>query len=239
MSPEDRIIIALDTPIVEKAMDLSSKIRDKVSYFKIGKEIFTSAGPDAVIKIKQSGVKVFLDLKYHDIPNTVAKAGIAAASLGADMFNVHASGGLEMMKKCAGEVKDFCAKKNIAPPLIIAVTILTSIPEERLNKELNMPGPLIDRVLLLAELAKKSGLDGVVCSPAEIKSVKENIGSDFLTVSPGIRPSWAARNDQARITTPAEAVAAGGDYLVIGRPVTASEDPSAAAAKILDEIRNQ
>jgi orotidine-5'-phosphate decarboxylase len=235
MEPKDRILIALDVDSAEKALALAGELKDYVGGYKIGKELFTSAGPELVRLISKHS-KVFLDLKYHDIPNTVAGAAKAAANLGVYMFNVHASGGYEMMKAAADAVKQASEESGIKRPLVIAVTILTSINQEILNSELNIQGEVKDQVIHLAKLAKKAGLDGVVASAKETKLIREACGDDFIIVTPGIRPLWAAKGDQKRVVTPKDAVADGSDYIVIGRAITDQPDRVEAAKRILEEI---
>ncbi len=236
ISPKDRILVALDVDSFEKAQFLIDKIASKVGGFKIGKQLFTKEGPMIVNYIINRGGKVFLDLKFHDIPNTVAQAGVSAASLGVLMFNIHCSGGLEMMSACVKSVKEYCAQNNLKKPLIIGVTVLTSISESTLNNELGICGPLNDHVVHLAMLAKQAGLDGVVCSPNEASLIKKACGSDFITVTPGIRPAWSVAGDQKRIATPKFAVENGSDYMVIGRAITGQPDPVEAVDKIIKEL---
>lgn len=235
MKENEKIIVALDVETSEAAANWSGRLKNEVGYFKIGKQLFTAAGPDVVRRIKAEGGRIFLDLKFHDIPNTVAAAAVEAVRLGVDMLNVHALGGLKMMQKAAEAVKSEAKKKGVDKPLLIAVTILTSMNEEALS-EAGIATPLADEVRRLALLAKKAGLDGVVASPMEIRLIKEACGEDFLVVTPGVRPSFAAKNDQKRVMTPAEAVKAGADYLVIGRPITAASDPESAVKRIVEEM---
>ena len=235
MTAKDKIIVALDVETPEAAAAWSARLKKEVGYFKIGKQLFTAAGPDVVRRIKADGGKVFLDLKFHDIPNTVAAAAVEAVRLGVDMLNVHALGGLEMMQKAAEAVKEEALNRGGERPLLIAVTILTSMNEEALS-EAGISTPLAEEVRRLALLAKKAGLDGVVASPMEIRLIKEACSEAFLVVTPGVRPSFAAKNDQRRVMTPAEAVNAGADYLVIGRPITAAEDPESAVSRIVEEM---
>jgi orotidine-5'-phosphate decarboxylase len=204
--------------------------------FKVGKELFTAIGPKIVKEINNSGGKVFLDLKFHDIPNTVAKAGEAATELGVYMFNVHASGGSEMMKAVADAVKNKAAAAGKEKPIVLGVTVLTSINQDVLNNQLNVPGDVQKQVVHLALLAQKAGLDGVICSPQEIKAIRDACGENFVIVTPGIRPAWSESNDQKRITTPRDAIEAGANYMVIGRPITKADNRIEAAKKILEEI---
>ncbi|MFY9312420.1 MAG: orotidine-5'-phosphate decarboxylase [Tepidanaerobacteraceae bacterium] len=223
-----KVIIALDTPDEQKALELVKLLKHKVSVFKVGLELFCSQGPEIVNKINDLGCKVFLDLKFHDIPNTVAGAARAALSTGAFMFNVHASGGREMMRKVR-EMID--AAELPEKPIVIAVTVLTSLDESDLN-DINISKSPLEQGKTLALLTKESGLDGVVASPREITAIREVAGQDFVIVTPGVRPAWAQAGDQKRIMTPAEALDAGASYIVVGRPVTAAPNPVEAIDKL-------
>jgi orotidine-5'-phosphate decarboxylase len=236
MEPKDRICLALDVDNIKKARELVEELHDYVGVFKVGKELFTAIGPKIVKEINNSGGKVFLDLKFHDIPNTVAKAGEAATELGVYMFNVHASGGSEMMKAVADAVKNKAAAAGKEKPIVLGVTVLTSINQDVLNNQLNVPGDVQKQVVHLALLAQKAGLDGVICSPQEIKAIRDACGENFVIVTPGIRPAWSESNDQKRITTPRDAIEAGANYMVIGRPITKADNRIEAAKKILEEI---
>lgn len=223
-----KVIIALDTTDEQKALELVKLLKHKVSVFKVGLELFCSEGPVIVKKINDLGCKVFLDLKFHDIPNTVAGAARAALSTGAFMFNVHASGGREMMRKVRETVDSAELPEK---PIVIAVTVLTSLDESDLN-DINISKSPLEQVKTLALLTKESGLDGVVASPREITAIREVAGQDFVIVTPGVRPAWAQAGDQKRIMTPAEALDAGASYIVVGRPVTAAPDPVEAIDKL-------
>ena len=227
-----KIFVALDVETKEKALEIVSDLKGLGACFKIGKQLFTSTGPELVREIVGMGEDVFLDLKYHDIPNTVAKAGVAAADLGVKIFNVHASGGRKMMEAVREEMN-----KLTNPPLVLAVTILTSLGEEDI-REVGFDRTIPEQIARLAKLAKDSGMDGVVASPLEIELIRETCGKDFKILTPGIRPAFAAVNDQKRIATPAEALRKGADYLVIGRPITAAENRRDAFLKILEECKN-
>lgn len=229
---KSKIFVALDVENKEKALEIVGDLRGLGACFKIGKQLFTSTGPELVREIVGMGEDVFLDLKYHDIPNTVAKAGAAAAELGVRIFNVHASGGRKMMEAVREEMN-----KLTNPPLVLAVTILTSLGEEDI-REVGFDRTIPEQIAKLARLAKDSGMDGVVASPLEIELIRETCGKDFKILTPGIRPAFAAVNDQKRIATPAEALRKGADYLVIGRPITAAENRREAFLKILEECRN-
>lgn len=228
-----KIIFALDVHGLDDIDRWAGKLADKVGMFKVGKELFTSCGPAAVKAVQRHGGQVFLDLKYHDIPNTVANAMLEAAHLGVQLANLHALGGAEMMEAAVSAVqKEF---NDTERPRLLAVTILTSSTVETL-RQVGIDHSVQDMVVRLARLAKVSGMDGVVASPLEIGLIREACGPDFLIVTPGVRPSFAAVDDQKRIMTPAEAVSSGADYLVIGRPIAKAADPVQAADCIADEI---
>ena len=224
------IIVALDFPSKKLALELVEKLEPSRCRLKVGKEIFTREGPQLVEELQKRGFDVFLDLKYHDIPNTVAAACRAAADLGVWMVNVHALGGQGMMEKAAEALSSYQQR-----PKLIAVTILTSMGGEDLIK-IGLPESAEANVLNLAQLAENSGADGVVCSPKEVTALRAARGADFQLVTPGIRPEWAAKGDQNRITTPAQAIDMGSNYLVIGRPITGAENPMEALAKIEQEL---
>ncbi len=234
MLPRDRILVALDTPDLARAKALATGLSGLVGGLKIGKEFFAAHGPQGVREVA-GGQALFLDLKFHDIPNTVAGALRAAVDLEPLIVNVHASGGRAMMAAAAAAVRDAAAARGIPRPRLIGVTVLTSLDDADLDA-VGQRGPAADQVLRLARLAQDSGLDGVVCSPREIAGLRDALGPDFLLVVPGIRPDWAAKGDQKRVTTPTEALAAGADYLVIGRPITGADDPAAAARRIAEEL---
>jgi len=199
--------------------------------------LFLNTRGSVVDLIKAQNKKVFLDLKFHDIPNTVAQAVAWAASLGVDMFTLHSSGGEEMMRKSVETVNEVCERLNIKRPNMVGVTILTSFDEEGIAK-VGYKNNIADTVLNLAGLCKTSGMSGIVCSPHEAANIKETYGRDFITVCPGIRPAWAAAGDQKRITTPADAIRIGVDHMVVGRPITKAENPHEAALKIIEEINS-
>lgn len=226
-----RIIVALDFAREADALALVERLDPSRCRLKVGKEMFTRNGPQLVEKLVAKGYDVFLDLKFHDIPNTVAGACRSAAELGVWMVNVHALGGKRMME-AAAEALD----KGSTRPLLIGVTILTSMGEEDIA-QIGLTGSPADNVKRLAVLAQESGLDGVVCSPREVSMLRENVRDDFQLVTPGIRPAWSEKGDQTRITTPADAIRLGSDYLVIGRPITAADDPLQALSLIEDELR--
>ena len=233
---QNKLIIALDVPTSDEALRLVDQLRGLAGMFKIGSRLFTAAGPALVKSIVAMGERIFLDLKFHDIPNTVAAAGVEAARLGVTMFNIHAGGGTEMMRRTAGAVAEVAAKENFAPPDVIAVTVLTSADSSTLEEVGTSVAPQ-DLVGRLATLADASGLDGVVASPQEVGIVRSLVKNpSFLVVTPGVRPQGTSPADQKRIMTPAQAVAAGASYLVVGRPILEARDPVSAARSILDEI---
>lgn len=225
-----RIIVALDFEKEADALALVDRLEPSRCRLKVGKEMFTRCGPQLVEKLVSRGYDVFLDLKFHDIPNTVAGACRSAADLGVWMVNVHALGGKRMM-----EAAREALEKSSNRPQLIAVTILTSMGEKDIA-QVGLTGTPADNVKRLALLAQEAGLDGVVCSPREVAMLRETITKDFRLVTPGIRPSWAEKGDQTRITTPSDAVRLGSDYLVIGRPITAADEPLQALARIEDEL---
>ncbi|MGC2235075.1 MAG: orotidine-5'-phosphate decarboxylase [Pyrinomonadaceae bacterium] len=233
---KEKIIVALDVETAGKAREIIGELRNEVGAFKIGLQLFTSAGASFVRETVADGVKLFLDVKFHDIPNTVAKASIEVARLGVWMFNIHALGGSEMMRRTTENVREVCEREKLAKPKIIGVTVLTSANRETL-REVGISEETERQVLNLAQLTAKCDLDGVVASPLEARAIRENIGrKDFLIVTPGIRPFFATNDDQKRVMTPNDAVKAGSDYIVIGRAITQAEDKIAAVRKILEEI---
>ncbi len=234
-SPKDRIIFALDVEHFHEAQHWVTLLKDQVGIFKVGKQLFTHSGPKIIDMITQKGQKVFLDLKYHDIPNTVAKAGEEATKHQVAMFNLHALGGFEMMQKTVEASRAVAKQLGIPRPLILAVTILTSMDEEVL-KEVGLQGPIPEEVGRLASLAQKAGVDGVIASPQEIGIIRERCGRNFLIVTPGIRHPSDRKDDQRRTLTPKEAIEAGADYLVIGRPIKDARDPIEAVQKIVEDI---
>ena len=235
LKPRDRIIVALDVSTVAEAQAIVDELNGRVGAFKIGLQLFISAGPEFVRKLAASGVKVFLDLKFHDIPNTVAMAAVEAAKLGVWMLNVHASGGNEMMRNTVTEVKLACNEAGIVPPLLIAVTVLTSSDGNAL-RETGIETAVADQVVRLARLAADAEFDGVVASAQEARAIRNAIGADFMIVTPGIRPIGATIDDQRRVTTFGKAISAGSDYVVIGRPITQSPDRSKALGELIAEI---
>jgi orotidine-5'-phosphate decarboxylase len=228
MTPRDRLIVALDVADAAAARAMVDRLAGHVGMFKIGSQIFTAAGPDFVREVIARGEKVFLDLKFHDIPNTVAGAVSSAGQLGVSLVDVHALGGKEMLEAAVGALPAMGIR-------LLAITILTSHDEETLAS-IGVSGSVADGVRRLAVLAKGAGADGVVASPQEVALVREACGKDFLVVTPGIRPAGSARGDQSRTATPAAAIAAGADYIVVGRPILEAHDPAAAADAIVREL---
>ncbi|MGD9563355.1 MAG: orotidine-5'-phosphate decarboxylase [Pyrinomonadaceae bacterium] len=236
MLPADRLIVALDVENAAAARNAISELDGLVTTFKVGLQLFAAEGPRLVDEIVSSGKRVFLDLKFHDIPNTVAKAGIEAARLGVWMFNVHAAGGSEMMRVTQEQVGEFCSAADSPRPLITAVTVLTSTAADSLA-ETGIARDIHSHVGSLATLAAKSGLDGVVASANEVEVIRRTVEDRrFVIVTPGIRPVNATIDDQKRVMSPGAAILAGSDHLVVGRPILAAADRAAAARKILDEI---
>ncbi|MCX8043407.1 MAG: orotidine-5'-phosphate decarboxylase [Desulfobacterota bacterium] len=231
-----KIIIALDVDELARARTLVEQLQHLVGGFKIGKQLFTRFGPEAVHMVRTLGGMVFLDLKFHDIPNTVAGACAAAARIGASMVTLHTMGGATMLREAVAAVSRCSRDEGCTRPLLLGVTVLTSLRDQDLRR-LGIQVPLDELVLSLAQSAYDAGLDGVVASPREAARIKQCCGSAFLVVTPGIRPVAAAQHDQHRTLTPAAAIRAGADYLVIGRPITAAPDPQAAVAAIVEEMR--
>ncbi|MEN9360926.1 MAG: hypothetical protein RL095_2461 [Verrucomicrobiota bacterium] len=231
MTPaKTQLIVALDVDSAAKALAHVDRLKDCVEWFKVGKQLFTLEGPAIVRELKARGVKVFLDLKFHDIPNTVAEAVASSLAIGADMVNFHASGGSEMVRTAV-------EKNRASRPdaLLIGVTVLTSMDQKTLD-EIGLPFTPEQAVLRFAAIAQKGGADGVVCSAWEIEPIKKTLGASFKVVVPGIRPGGSASDDQKRIMTPAQAAAAGADFIVVGRPILQAADPKAAALAVLAEI---
>ena len=235
--PDDRLLVALDVDTADRALALADQVRGLAGGLKVGSRLFTIAGPDLVHRLGESDARVFLDLKFHDIPNTVAQAVDAAVRTGAWMINVHASGGSAMMQAAARAAAEAATAAGRPTPLVIAVTVLTSMDEDALTQT-GVTRPLLDHVLMLARMAHASGMQGVVASPHETAAIRQACGPDFAIVTPGIRGASAGqeKNDQARTMGPADAVKAGATYIVVGRPIIAAPDPKAAAKAIVDEL---
>jgi orotidine-5'-phosphate decarboxylase len=226
----EKLIVALDVANGEKARALVHRLGESVQFYKVGKELFTAEGPGIVRELVAGGKRVFLDLKFHDIPNTVAGAVRSAASLGVSLLTVHASGGSAMLRAAAE-----AAAQSTTKPTVLAVTVLTSLRSADLN-ETGVCGEVENQVLRLAQLAISAGCGGIVASAQEAASLRQTLGDGFTLVTPGIRPAAGSAGDQARVVTPADAIRAGSSYLVVGRPITGANDPPAAAAAIVEEI---
>ena len=237
VSAKEKLIVALDVESAEAARRLFETLRGEVGMFKVGSQLFTNAGPDFVRGLVESGASVFLDLKFHDIPNTVAAAAREAVRLGVRLFNVHASGGGEMMRRAAEATAEEAARLGVPKPALIAVTVLTSMDAGALSEGGVAAESVEEQVRRLARLTDASGLDGVVASPHEIRPVRETVGrTGFLVVTPGVHPSGAAYADQRRVMSPSEAVRSGADFVVIGRAILNSTDPARAARAISEEM---
>jgi orotidine-5'-phosphate decarboxylase len=232
----NKIILALDVNEPGYALELVDRLAPHVGMFKVGIELFTTAGPEVVRGIHQRGSEVFLDLKFHDIPNTVASAAIAATRLGVYMFNVHASGGLETMTVTRDAVAKLCLKENLRRPKLLAVTVLTSLSTEVLKGELCVHHSPLTHVKHLARLAHKAGMDGVVSSGQEARMIRDSYGDDFLIVTPGVRPTWSETDDQERIVTPSKAVREGADFIVMGRSILRHDSPEKALEMVAREL---
>lgn len=231
----ERLILALDLDDLERVKAVVRLLVGQVGMFKVGKQLFTHAGPAVVKLIQEIGGEVFLDLKFHDIPTTVAKAAIEATRLGVKMFNVHASGSLEMMRQTVKEVRRVCRQETLRRPIMLAVTVLTSLNKRDLEK-VGVNGEVAHQVVRLALLTREAGMDGVVASPQEVAQIRVACGHNFIIVSPGIRPQKGKRNDQRRVLTPEEAIRAGVDYIVVGRPIMEAKDPLHAVKEIISEM---
>jgi orotidine-5'-phosphate decarboxylase len=236
MEPKERIILALDINDPGEALNLVERFKEHIEIFKVGSELFTAAGPGIIEEIHLRGKRVFLDMKYHDIPTTVQKTALTVARLGVFMFNIHTMGGLEMMKRTAQALAEFSLKKNIQRPRVLGVTVLTSIGQNILRDELGIDRSINSYVKYLARLALKAGLDGVVISPQEVEIIRADCGRGFLIVTPGIRPLWSQPDDQRRTMTPREAIIKGADYIILGRAIMSQPDPINALKRIEKEI---
>jgi len=231
------LIIALDVDTTEEAITLADRLGFYAGAFKVGMQLYNSAGPMVINRLKEKNASVFVDLKLHDIPNTVAGAARVLTRHGVSILNVHASGGREMMRAAVNAARDEAETAGVDCPLVVAVTVLTSIDQEVFNNEIGIPGSIKERVVTWAKMAQEAGLDGVVASPHEITAIRKACGKDFVIITPGVRPAGMDAHDQKRTMTPGEAIRLGATYLVVGRPVTASIDPVRAARAILEEIK--
>lgn len=232
----ERIMVALDYPHAEEARQLIEALKGIPCYMKVGMQLFYSAGPQFVASLKEQGYKVFLDVKMHDIPNTVKGGSESVTRLGVDMFNVHAAGGKQMMEAALEGVDKALAGSSSHKPIVIAVTQLTSTSQTVMNDEIGIAGSVEETVIRYAKLAQSAGLQGVVASPLEVTKIKAACGNDFVTVTPGIRPAGADIGDQSRVMTPPEAFEQGTDFVVIGRPITAAKDPREALESIIQSV---
>lgn len=235
MKPIDRIIVPLDVPTEAAALELIDRLPD-VTFWKVGLELFVATGERLLHTLKRKDKKIFLDLKFHDIPNTVAGACASAARYGVDLLTVHAVNGSVGLRLAQDAAQDAAAIAGLVPPNIIAVTLLTSISEDSLTQELHSTLNVADYTVAMAKLAQHSGLSGIVCSPQEAKTLRSVCGQDFLLICPGVRPVGSDKGDQQRTMTPKDAIEAGANYLVIGRPITAAADPAAAFEKIVNDL---
>jgi orotidine-5'-phosphate decarboxylase len=235
MNVEQKIIVALDVAEAAAAIAVVEQL-PQVSFWKVGLELFTSTGPEICMQLKSRQKRIFLDLKFHDIPNTVAGACRAVARYGVDLLTIHATCGRDALKAAAEAVQQGAAQAGVKPPKLVAITLLTSISSQQLATDLKIPLELPEYALAMALMAQESGLDGAVCSPQEASQLREVCGEDFLLVCPGVRPSWVEKGEQKRSLTPAEALKAGANYLVIGRPITAAAEPELAWKRICQEL---
>ncbi len=234
LAPADRIIVPLDVPSAADAIALLDRIPE-VQFWKVGLELFVSAGPEVLQELKARNKKIFLDLKFHDIPNTMAGACRAASRYGVDLLTVHAPAAKTALEASQAAAEEGAKAAGVAAPILLAVTVLTSISTRSLAFELKVPLEMLDYVQQMALMAQDSGIGGCVCSPLEIEGIRQ-VCDDLILVCPGVRPTWAAKGDQQRVMTPSAAIKAGANYLVIGRPITQAEDPAAAFGRICDEI---
>jgi len=234
---EERIILALDVDNLDEVKDLVLTLKDHVGYFKVGLQLITSCGFQAIKVIKENGGKVYCDLKFHDIPNTVAHACSNLVKNDVDFFNLHIQGGSKMVSQAVKASKDTAKSLNIAPPTILGIGLLSSFGQRTLTQELCVEKNIEEYILQLAQVAKDNGLDGVVAGASEAIKIRQQMGEDFIILCPATRPTWATVNDQVRVDTPTEAIKAGVDYLVIGRPITHAEDRISAIKLIIDEIQ--
>jgi orotidine-5'-phosphate decarboxylase len=235
MNANERVIVALDVPDLPSAIALVEQF-PQVTFWKVGLELFTSTGPTILEVLKSRQKRIFLDLKFHDIPNTVAGACRAASRYGVDLLTIHATCGKDALKAATEAIQTGANQAGVKPPKLIAITLLTSISARQLAFDLQVPLELPEYALKMALLAQETGVDGAVCSPQEVAQLRETCKDDFVLVCPGVRPSWADKMDQKRSLTPSQAIQAGADYLVIGRPITAAADPELAWQRISEEL---
>lgn len=233
---KDRIILALDVDSIEEVIKYVDLLKEYVGFFKVGLPLFISCGFEAVDVIKEHGGKVYFDGKFQDIPNTIAQASINLMKKGIDFFNISAVGGSKMLTNTIATCNSYAKKNNIEPPVILAVTLLSSFGQKTLTNELGVSTNISSYVLKLSSLAKEAGLSGVIAPDTDAAQIKKELGEDFIVVCPAVRPTWAIVNDQIRIVSPSAAIKAGADYIIIGRPITHAQDPVAAAKLIISEI---
>ncbi len=236
LEAKDRIILALDVDTIEDVIKYVDLLKDYVGFFKVGLQLFTSCGFEAVKVIKEHGGRVYFDGKFADIPNTIAQTSINLMKQGIDFFNISAVGGSKMMANTLSACQTYAKKNEIEPPIILAVTLLSSFGQKTLTNELGVDINISNYVLKLAKIAKEAGLTGVVAPDTDAGQIKQELGEDFIVVCPAVRPTWAIVNDQIRIVSPSDAIKAGADYMIIGRPITMAHDPIAAAKLIIAEI---
>lgn len=231
-----RLIVALDLGSKEAALNMVDMLKDHVGLFKVGYQLFMEGGPKVVKEIKKRGVEIFLDLKYHDIPNTVSEAAIRAMRLGVSFFDIHALGGVEMMRRCVEACREVSIIEGIPVPKILGVTILTHLDQEMVESEIGLNGSIEDNIIRLIRFSLDAGLDGVISSPEEVRGIRKEFGERPIVITPGVRPIWSSKDDQIRTKTPSEAISDGADYIVVGRPILRSSEPVKAVLMILDEI---
>ena len=233
---KDRIILALDVDTIEDVIKYVDLLKDYVGFFKVGLPLFISCGFEAIDVIKQHGGRVYFDGKFQDIPNTIAKASVNLLKRGVDFFNISSTGGTKMIVNTIAECNAYAKKNNIEPPIILAVTLLSSFGQKTLTNELGVDINISNYVLRLSKIAKEAGLTGVVAPDTDATKIKKELGEDFIVVCPAVRPTWAIVNDQIRIVSPTDAIKAGADYIIVGRPITQAADPTVAAKLIIAEI---
>ncbi len=233
---KDRIILALDVDTIEEVIKYVDLLKEYVGFFKVGLPLFVSCGFEAIDVIKEHGGRVYFDGKFQDIPNTTAKASINLMKKGIDFFNISSTGGSKMLTSTITECNNYAKKNNMEPPIILAVTLLSSFGQKTLTNELGIEMNISSYVLKLSQIAKEAGLSGVVAPDTDAAQIKKELGEDFIVVCPAVRPTWAIVNDQIRIVSPTDAIKAGADYIIIGRPITRAADPTAAAKLVITEI---
>ena len=233
----DKLVLPLDVNTMEEARELVTELKDYVGVFKVGLQLYTSVGPDIIKMIQDEGKEIFFDGKFHDIPNTVAKASANLVKQGVTFFNIHITGGSKMISTCLKLARETAKSCGLPKPKVLGVTLLTSFGQRTLTEELLINLNIDDYVSQLAKVAKKSGLDGIIASATDIPKIKKDCGDDFIILCPAIRPTWSVVNDQIRVVTPRDAVRAGVDYLVVGRPITSAKDRVSAAQLVLDEMQ--